>query len=165
MPGKKDYVSTFAPAVMAIAFTFMFIQFANVSSTMAEEGNEKVNNPRVVTKEIAEKQLSLGSTMVAFSGKEPKLFLKTSNFLYGFEAMDGTLALKPDSMVVGYDEAMMMKKEKIFKKVGDSIPNFFGTKTVVVSGILKPTDSALDNYYFVSPELYKQLNGNPTNLP
>ena len=34
-PGKRDYVAALAPAVMAVAFTFMFIQFANVSSSMA----------------------------------------------------------------------------------------------------------------------------------
>jgi Cu+-exporting ATPase len=34
-PGKKDYITALAPAVMAIAFTLMFIQFANISSSMA----------------------------------------------------------------------------------------------------------------------------------
>lgn len=34
-PGKKNYLSAFAPIVMVIAFTFIFIEFARVSSGMA----------------------------------------------------------------------------------------------------------------------------------
>lgn len=40
-PGKRDYIAALAPAVMAIAFTFMFIQFANISSSMASEGEKQ----------------------------------------------------------------------------------------------------------------------------
>ena len=40
VPGKRDYISTFAPYVMAIAFTLMFLQFASLSSKMAEEGGK-----------------------------------------------------------------------------------------------------------------------------
>lgn len=35
-PGKKNYISTFAPLVMIIAFTLLFIEFARVSSGMAK---------------------------------------------------------------------------------------------------------------------------------
>lgn len=34
-PGKKNYLSMFAPLVMMVAFTFLFIEFARFSSTMA----------------------------------------------------------------------------------------------------------------------------------
>ncbi|MBI5614551.1 heavy metal translocating P-type ATPase [Candidatus Gottesmanbacteria bacterium] len=34
-PGKKNYLSMFAPIIMMIAFTFLFIEFARFSSTMA----------------------------------------------------------------------------------------------------------------------------------
>jgi hypothetical protein len=158
-PGKKDYVTSLAPAFMAIAFTFMFIQFANVSSSMAE-GTEKTEVPEIVSKEVISKQMALGTTMLAFSNNEPKLFLKTYNFLYGFDVSEGTLSIAPESMVIGYNEAMMMKREKVFSKVGDTIPNFFGNKAVTVAGILKPTNSALDNYHFVSPEMYEKISKN-----
>src|SRR3989344_5496540 len=34
-PGKKNYLSMFAPVIMMVAFTFLFIEFARFSSTMA----------------------------------------------------------------------------------------------------------------------------------
>ncbi len=160
-PGKKDYLTSLAPALMAIAFTFMFIQFANVSSSMAEEPSTMKTEEKI-SQEAINNQLKSGPTMLAFSGKEPKIFLKTTAFAKGIETEDGNLLLSANNVVLGYDEAMMMKKEKIFTKVGDFIPNFFSNKTVIVSGILKPTNSALDNYHFVSPELYEQLDGSPT---
>jgi len=43
MPGKKNYLSMFAPAVMVIAFTILFIEFAKFSSTMA--ATDKVVTP------------------------------------------------------------------------------------------------------------------------
>ena len=36
-PGKKNYLSMFAPAIMMLAFTLLFIEFARFSSTMVAE--------------------------------------------------------------------------------------------------------------------------------
>ena len=50
-PGKKNYISLVAPLIMAILFTFIFLQFGKLSSTMdlgmqgaseMEEGNENI---------------------------------------------------------------------------------------------------------------------------
>ncbi|MCP6769335.1 hypothetical protein NL529_31255, partial [Klebsiella pneumoniae] len=34
-PGKRTYISEFAPAAMIVAFTLLFIEFARISSTVA----------------------------------------------------------------------------------------------------------------------------------
>ena len=51
-------------------------------------------------------------------------------------------------MYIGADEAAIMQKEKIFKKAGDLIGNFFGND-VIVAGILPATNTPLDSFYYV----------------
>jgi hypothetical protein len=46
-------------------------------------------------------------------------------------------------LILGADEASMMREEGLFKKPGDVIEGFFG-HDMVVAGVLKPTDSILD---------------------
>lgn len=152
---------------MAIAFTFMFIQFANVSSTMAENKGMVSDNVKTevnISKDIPDQQLKSGDTKLVFVGKEPKFFLKTTNFVKGLKILEGNLSISPNSIVIGYDEAIMMKEEKLFSKVGDSVPNFFSGRTVTVSGILQPTNSALDKYHFVSPDLFNSLSGSSLKI-
>jgi hypothetical protein len=51
---------------------------------------------------------------------------------------------------IGASEADLMRKEKIFKREGDLINDFFGND-VIVAGILPRTDSPLDNFHYVKP--------------
>ncbi len=53
-------------------------------------------------------------------------------------------------MIIGYNEAMMMKEEKLIKGAGDSLNDFFGLSNVKIVGILKPTGTIIDDYHFVS---------------
>jgi hypothetical protein len=61
--------------------------------------------------------------------------------------------------VIGYEEAKMMKEEKLFTKVGDEIENFFGLPKVRVVGILAKTNTAIDNYHIVGKETFQGLHG------
>ncbi|MFH1054950.1 MAG: hypothetical protein V1744_02520 [Candidatus Altiarchaeota archaeon] len=54
-------------------------------------------------------------------------------------------------LVLGAQEATMMRREGIFAKVGDKIDNFFG-RDVVVAGILEPTDTPLDMFHYMPAE-------------
>jgi hypothetical protein len=51
---------------------------------------------------------------------------------------------------LGAGEAEMMQQEKLFTKVGDVIPNFFGLPYVQVTGILESTGTPLDNLHLLT---------------
>lgn len=73
-PGKRNYVSMFAPAVMMIGFTFLFIEFARFSSTMAVENKmESSQEPTVKEVENITKKYYLpagDSSPVSIDGKK-----------------------------------------------------------------------------------------------
>jgi len=52
---------------------------------------------------------------------------------------------------IGYDEAKEMKSEKLIKKVGDELTNFFGNN-VLVAGLPRKTITTLDMMHFVPKE-------------
>ncbi len=52
---------------------------------------------------------------------------------------------------MGADEARMMVSEKLFRKEGDRLENFFGNR-VVVAGILPATGTILDSFHFVGKD-------------
>jgi hypothetical protein len=152
-PGKKDYISAFAPAIMSIAFTLMFVQFARISSTMAKESNMGANLPAIVSMLVKDK------TKIAYSDTEPKLFLETVTYDKNLPLMEGSFSLLPNEVVLGVKEAMMMREEKLFTKTGDEITNLFGASKVKISGILAETGTVLDYYHLVSPQTYKNIIG------
>jgi Cu+-exporting ATPase len=151
-PGKKNYVSMFAPAIMMVAFTFLFIEFARFSSTMAasdkkmaRQGNvstqQTVGNViKVKTPEGMEKQFYLVN---ATTEKELTNKIPTDGFNPVYIAGKKYLPV-----YIGYDEAQVMIKENLFSKEGDRLTNFFGND-VIVSGVLAKSNSAFDNYHFV----------------
>jgi len=54
-------------------------------------------------------------------------------------------------LIVGADEAKMMRGEKLFSSVGDRLEGFFGN-TVEVVGVLEKTNTSVDMFHFVSPD-------------
>lgn len=52
---------------------------------------------------------------------------------------------------VGSVEADMMRKERLFERVGDALPDFFGNDAVI-AGILPETKTLLDNFHFVGSD-------------
>lgn len=55
---------------------------------------------------------------------------------------------------LGYEEAMMMIKEKLISKEGDFLDGFFG-KDIFIARIMPRTNSALDYMHFVTAEFFK----------
>jgi hypothetical protein len=53
-------------------------------------------------------------------------------------------------MLLGYDEAKMMREEGLFRKVGDGLSDFFGLPFVKIVGILAPTNSILDESHILN---------------
>lgn len=61
-------------------------------------------------------------------------------------------------MLIGYDEASMMKKEKLFSKPGDQLKNFFGLESITIIGVLAPTKTMLDDVHIVNAEWFKKFD-------
>lgn len=141
-PGKRNYISAIAPIFMMVIFTLIFIQFARFSSNM-NLGTEMAANISAV------KILGNKETRINFAEGNPKLFLGTDKIDKDIKVKEGSKEIKDNEMVIGYEEAMMMKKEKLFSKSGDSVANFFGVSSIKVVGILEPTGTLLDYYHIV----------------
>ncbi len=56
-------------------------------------------------------------------------------------------------LILGSKEAKMMKEEKLFTKVGDTLDNFFG-KDVIIVGVLVETNTGMDMMHFVEPDFF-----------
>jgi len=147
-PNKRNYLSLVAPIIMVMVFTFGFFEFAKLSSGMENQGMETVVSIQTAT--TINNFVAGGQTKINFNEGNPKLILGADSLPGMLKPKEGVLVLGNDEMVLGYDEAMMMKEEKLIKGVGDSLTNFFGLPSVKIVGILEPTGTLLDNYHFVN---------------
>ena len=88
-----------------------------------------------------------------------KLFVNAkNNELSKLKTVEGQNLPETDTIIFGYDEAMMMKREKLFTNMGDELKDFFGVN-VKVGGILKKTDSIIDDFHFVTDATFDRING------
>lgn len=134
-PNQKNWASIFAPAIMTALFLFIFFEFTQFSNT----------KNLVVTTTYDPQILLTTPVKVGYTPQNiPKLF-----------AVNDTL---PEaSVILGYEEAKMMKAEGLFGEVGDSLTNFFGLPTVKIIGILKPTNTPLDEFHFFDSASFSAL--------
>jgi Cu+-exporting ATPase len=147
-PNKRNYLSLIAPIIMVIVFTFGFFEFAKLSSGMENQGMK-----RLVSIEVASSLntfIADNQTKINFAEGNPKLFLGADILPSTLKVSEGTLVLGNYEMIIGSDEAMMMKKENLIKGAGDSLTDFFGLTKIKIVGILEPTGTAIDNYHFVN---------------
>ncbi len=149
-PAKRNWISNLAPVAMAVFFSLIFFEFAQFSSRMAEP--TKAMTVVKASLEITQKSQSLikQSTMrVNFAENNPKFFLQTNQGNIDLPLAEGSANLAKDEMIVGFEEAEMMKKEKLFQKSGDGLTNFFGIPNMKIVGVLKPTGTFLDNAHII----------------
>ena len=59
-------------------------------------------------------------------------------------------------IIIGYEEAKIMRQERRFNNIGDPIKNFFG-KNVVIVGVMQRTDGIMDMAY-IMPLTEEELN-------
>jgi hypothetical protein len=57
-------------------------------------------------------------------------------------------------LILGYDEAKMMREEKLFSNTGDTLDGFFG-KNVIIVGVMKKTDTGMDMLHVVEPDFFE----------
>lgn len=163
-PGRRNYISAVAPLIMVILFGLMFFEFARFSSKMGAEAKEmesssemKVKISRAEQQQIKELFMESRGKMM-FAEDEPKLFLEVdAHEVLGLPMLEGRSLLGLNEVVIGYDEAMMMKEEGLIQGAGDDLPNFFGVTEMKVIGILAKTGTELDAYHLVSGETFEAL--------
>jgi Cu+-exporting ATPase len=136
-PAKTNLPSLLAPVIMTAVFLGLFFEFTKVSAT---------NNLSPTTSFSPQVLLSYPLKIGYTPNNIPKLF-----------ASHPQLNTSPPSLILGYDEAVMMKKEGLFSAVGDNLTNFFGLPKVTIIGILKPTNTALDEFHFFDATSFSQL--------
>ena len=157
-PRRRNWVSILAPAAMVLLFSFVFFEFAQFSSKMAEPTPE-VAAAAGVTSEVQKKSeiqregellLLNNPVRLAFADvNTPKLFVQVSAETVGLPMNEGVATVGKDEMIVGAREAEMMIREKLIGPSGGVINNFFGVPQMKVVGILKPTGTALDDMHII----------------
>jgi Cu+-exporting ATPase len=158
-PGKRNWISLAAPIVMVVAFSALFFEFARFSSSMVSAENDmpRTTVPSAVVKDINQ-GLSSDDLKVNFGEGDPKVFTTiNAENIKGLKVSEGSLIIEDNSMLVGYDEAMMMKQEKLFSKPGDTLNDFFGINNMKIAGVLAPTGTALDKMHIVNVNTYKNV--------
>jgi len=143
-PRRRNYVSMLAPAVMVVAFSLLFLQFARWSTSMGDASTMARSEP--ISTFIAQNQ-----TRVGWAGGNAKLLLGANGIdVAQVRAAEGTLALGDNEMVLGYSEAQMMRKERLFSRPGDVLKGFMGLAEVRVVGVMAQTRTALDMYHVLN---------------
>ncbi|MGV8086365.1 MAG: hypothetical protein ACP5N1_01915 [Candidatus Woesearchaeota archaeon] len=70
---------------------------------------------------------------------------------YSIQSLDSRIYYP---IIIGYDEAMMMREEKLFTSVGDTLDNFFG-RDIIIVGVIKKTNTSVDMIHFVQPDFFE----------
>jgi Cu+-exporting ATPase len=163
-PGKKNYISIIAPAIMVIAFSLLFFEFAKISSQMS--GSGEMSSKVSVTKEEhigINEYLGRNRNAVAFAEGDPKLFVGVLDLnIPGVRAAEGDMSLAVNEVIIGAEEAKMMREENLFVKPGDTIKDFFGLPEVRVKAVLEPTGTIIDSYHILLVESYSRVSKTAT---
>ncbi|MCX6799686.1 MAG: heavy metal translocating P-type ATPase [Candidatus Falkowbacteria bacterium] len=153
---KTNYISFIAPFVMIFVFSFGFFEFSKLSLSMEDQSAKflvSTKNVLSINAFITDNQ-----SKINFAKDQPKIFLGTDGISQALKVKEGSLILNDNEIVLGYNEATMMKKETLIKGVGDSLKNFFGLADVKIVGILEPTGTLIDDYHIVNIKTLSGIN-------
>ncbi|MEM2139173.1 MAG: hypothetical protein QXM96_03390 [Candidatus Woesearchaeota archaeon] len=127
--------------IMLFLGTFLYINYAPV---MPSQGFFKSLKMKVDFTEKGEMKV------FSYANEKELKKLKISKGKFFFD---------DNNIVLGFNEAQMMKEEKLFSKIGDKINNFFGVD-IVIEGILRKTNTIIDDMHFLSETNFKKIKGN-----
>ena len=130
------------------------IWFTTLDNTVAQPKDTiaaNKNNYRIIRKPV----ITFQTTIVWL----PKLFIESNRLINGLSLIQwtGVMASGTVEMIIGYQEALMMQREGLFKKVGDTITNFFGLSKVKIVWILSPTNTLLDEVHIINSVWFNAL--------
>jgi hypothetical protein len=157
-PLKRNYVSTLAPIVMTLLFVAVFAGFGKWSTKMdanAAESNSYVDR-RVG--DVSAWLLAHKKSVIVEENGEKKKFVGASSIApLNLRISEGQISLQDGEAVIGFAEAKMMRENKLFVNIGDEIPNFFGTSTIKIVGVLKLSGTLLDNYHLMNEQTWAKI--------
>lgn len=177
----------FAPVIMTIVFLGFFRNFAKlgwvgdvsaikINAELKTEINSfLVNKPNKIWFTAPATRVSSGTKTVDTSDyrvfKKPKIslrpniswlpkwFIWSDTSIEDLAIIEGT-GIMSDSwaeMIIGYQEAAMMREEWLFRNVWDSLSNFFGLGTVKIVWIIWPTNTLLDEVHIINMRWFRYL--------
>ncbi|MFZ2150970.1 MAG: heavy metal translocating P-type ATPase [Candidatus Absconditicoccaceae bacterium] len=162
-PGKTNLISQLAPIIMTIIFLFAFWEFGQISiggfgNNTLISSNITIKIQNNITNFLSNQQNKIGFTTTGI----PKIFIEANQSLEGVPILKGTgiIDFNQPQIILGYNEALMMKNEKLFKNIGDSLKDFFGIESVEIVGILSPTNTFLDEVHIINKKGFDLLNTN-----
>ncbi len=160
-PNRRNRISKVAPMLLTIIFLWIFWQFGQIST------GGFGNNILINTTASKATKININNFLINHDNKiwftptwVPKIFISSDNTPADVKIIQwtGTFSNQWTEMIIGYDEALMMKREKLFSKPGDELHDFFGLKTIKIIGILAPTKTMLDEVHIVNMEWFKKFD-------
>jgi hypothetical protein len=94
-----------------------------------------------------------------FADGNPKVFLGTDERIPSFARIKGSAVLSRDAMIVGSEEADMMKEEGLIQNPGDILKDFFGVPVMRIAGIGRRTGTDIDGLHIMSRETLARISG------
>jgi hypothetical protein len=150
-PGRKNYLSIAAPLIMALLFTFIFIEFARFSSSMNETSNmptqNQVMSPQVITIVEPDGTKKLFYPVSGTVPAEVSKYIPSDGFNPVYVG-----GKKYFPIYIGNKEADMMIEAGLISKAGDTVSGFFGND-IIVSGILPETGTEADMLHFIPSDM------------
>ncbi|MGV8169512.1 MAG: hypothetical protein ACP5N3_05650 [Candidatus Nanoarchaeia archaeon] len=148
---SKNTLSIILTIAIILGVSIAYFALGNQNKGMKEETNPAIYE---------------GITFKAAYSEEGhlKIFaLAKNNALAMYETSEGNPLPEQGTVVIGFEEANMMKEEKLFTKPGDQINDLFGVD-FVVEGVLKKTSSPIDDFHFVSETSFAQVKGDENTI-
>ncbi|EKE25933.1 MAG: hypothetical protein ACD_4C00492G0001, partial [uncultured bacterium (gcode 4)] len=157
-PKRINILSKLAPALMTMFFLFIFWEFSQVS-WVTKPSSYTSNNPWIVSD--IQDYLLKAKTKIGFDGEWfPKIMLTSDNLPNELKLKEWSLNFIDNWVILGYNEASMMIKEKLIKWVWSEINNFFWIDKVKIVWILEPTNTFLDDIHIMNNATYEKLKLN-----
>lgn len=158
-PGKKNYASLVTPLLMVLLFSFMFFEFAKLSSGMDTKKNNNVNSVAQSLQQPVSSFRMLKTKdgiLKLFFVVDKKIPAQLQKYIQAGDLFpvykEGKRYLP---VFVGFDEGQMMMKEKIFVQRGDIVHDFFGNE-IFIAGVLPKTYTDFDSMHIVGNEFVFQ---------
>ena len=157
-PNKRNRISKIAPIFLTIIFLWIFRQFGQISTGWFGNNILIKNTASKATKDTITNFLVHHDNKIWFTPTGvPKIFIGADSTPANIKTLQwtGIFSNQGAEMIIGYDEALMMKREKLFSKPGDELHDFFGLKTIKIVGILAPTKTMVDEVHIVNAVWFK----------
>lgn len=160
-PFKTNIISKFAPIIMTIIFLFIFREFGQISVWWFWDNTLISSNITTQTKNDISNFLINKQNRIWFTPTWiPKIFIESNQSLSWVKILKwiSTMDTNQAQLIIWYKEALMMKREKLFTNIGDSLKDFFGIDNVQIVWILAPTDTFLDEAHIINTKWFNNLD-------